>query len=81
LAEQKFREQNIRMTTDVRSEKIRVKVREARLDLVPYIAVVGAKESESNTVALINRKDDEQGEIEVGKVLEMVIEEIKMRKL
>jgi threonyl-tRNA synthetase len=53
----------------------------ARLDLVPYIAVVGAKESESNTVALRNRKDGEIGEIDVTKVLEMMIEEIKTRRL
>ncbi|MDR2762275.1 MAG: threonine--tRNA ligase, partial [Planctomycetaceae bacterium] len=79
--EQKFREQNIRTTTDLRNEKIGSKVREARLDLVPYIAVVGAKESESNTVALRNRKDGEIGEIEVGKVIEKLKEEIKMKSL
>jgi threonyl-tRNA synthetase len=51
------------------------------LDLIPYIAVVGAKESESNTVALRNRKDGEQGEIEVEKVIEQLKEEIRERRL
>jgi threonyl-tRNA synthetase len=57
------------------------KIREARLDLVPHLAVVGAKELESNTLALRSRKDGELGTIEVEKVIEKLLEEIKIRQL
>ncbi|MDR1483711.1 MAG: threonine--tRNA ligase, partial [Planctomycetaceae bacterium] len=79
--EQKFLNQNIRATTDLRNEKIGAKIREARLDLVPYLAVVGAKESESNTLALRSRKEGELGTIDVEKVIEKLVEEIRERKL
>jgi threonyl-tRNA synthetase len=79
--EQKFLAQNIRVTTNLRNEKIGAKIREGRLDLVPYLAVVGAKESESNTLALRSRKDGELGEITVETVIEKLLEEIKTRKL
>jgi threonyl-tRNA synthetase len=79
--EQQFLAQNIRVTTDLRNEKIGAKIREGRLALVPYLAVVGAKEEESNTVALRSRKDGELGEINVGEVVEKLIEEIRTRTL
>ncbi|MDR2345968.1 MAG: threonine--tRNA ligase [Planctomycetaceae bacterium] len=79
--EQKFLDHNIRVTTDLRNEKIGAKIREGRLDLIPYLAVVGAKESESNTVALRSRKDGELGEIGVDTVIEKLVDEIKIRKL
>jgi threonyl-tRNA synthetase len=79
--EQKFLNQNIRATTDLRNEKIGAKIREARLDLVPYLAVVGAKELESNTIALRSRKEGELGEIAIETVVEKLTEEIKMRQL
>ncbi|MDR3199541.1 MAG: threonine--tRNA ligase [Planctomycetaceae bacterium] len=79
--EQKFLAQNIRVTTDLRNEKIGAKIREGRLDLIPYLAVVGAKESESNTLALRSRKEGELGEIVVETVIEKLLEEIKTRKL
>jgi threonyl-tRNA synthetase len=65
----------------LRNEKIGAKIREGRLDLVPYLAVVGVKESESNTVALRSQKDGELGEITVETVIEKLLEEIKTRKL
>jgi threonyl-tRNA synthetase len=79
--EQQFLAQNIRVTTDLRNEKIGAKIREGRLALVPYLAVVGAKEEESNTVALRSRKSGELGEISVGEVVEKLAGEIKMKIL
>jgi threonyl-tRNA synthetase len=77
----KFLAQNIRVTTDLRNKKIGAKIREARLDLVPYLAVVGAKESESNSLAIRSRKDGELGEINVDAVIEKLTEEIKMKRI
>ncbi len=49
---QVLRGSNIRVTTDTRNESIGKKVREAEMQKIPYVIVVGDKEAESNTVAL-----------------------------
>jgi threonyl-tRNA synthetase len=79
--EQKFLAQNIRATSDLRNEKIGAKIREGRLDLIPYLAVVGAKEEEANTLTLRSRKNGELGSITVDDVAEKLTEEIKTRTL
>jgi threonyl-tRNA synthetase len=63
------------------TKKIGANIREATLDLVPYLAVVGAKESESNTLALRSRKEGKLGVIAVETVIEKLLEEIKTRNL
>ena len=50
-------------TDDFDSETIFAKIRTGRLDLVPYLCVVGAKEEENHSVALRSRKDGELGEM------------------
>ena len=62
-------------------EKIGSKIRDGRLDLVPYLAVVGAKASENNSVALRSRKEGELGEVSVDTVVEKLLEEVKKRVL
>jgi len=59
----------LRASLDNRGEKIGAKIREGRLDLVPYLAVVGAKEAENGSVALRGRKEGELGELLVPSVL------------
>ena len=48
-----------RVETDHRSEKIGFKIREAQMQKVPYMLVVGDKEAESGDVAVRNRKGDQ----------------------
>ncbi len=50
---------NIRAEGDFRAEKIGYKIREARLERIPYILVVGEKEAETQTVSLRSRAGDE----------------------
>jgi threonyl-tRNA synthetase len=78
---QRLQASGLRATLDNRSEKIGAKIREGRLDLVPYLAVVGAKEAESDTVALRSRKEGELGEVSVDAVVEKLADEVKMRAL
>ena len=61
----RFRNQGIRVEADYRTEKIGYKIREARLERVPYICVVGEKESESNTLSVRSRKNGEEGSIDL----------------
>ena len=46
----------IRVTTDLRNEKIGYKIREAQLEKIPYMLVVGDKEAESGTVSVRSRR-------------------------
>jgi threonyl-tRNA synthetase len=51
----------IRATVDDRSEKVNLKIREAQLQKIPYMLVVGDREQESGQVAVRNRKHGDQG--------------------
>lgn len=60
-----LRKHKIRVEIDKRSEKLGYKIREARLDKVPYMAIVGEKEQEEGTISIRDR-DMEQGKQELG---------------
>ena len=60
-----LRKHKIRVEIDKRSEKLGYKIREARLDKVPYMAIVGEKEQEEGTMSIRDR-DMEQGKQELG---------------
>ena len=51
----------IRATVDERSEKVNLKIREAQLQKIPYMLVVGDREQQSNQVAVRNRKHGDLG--------------------
>jgi threonyl-tRNA synthetase len=56
----KLNEREIRFETDLRNEKIGFKIREARLQKVPYMLVVGDKEKEEGTVAVRDRSGEQK---------------------
>jgi threonyl-tRNA synthetase len=51
----------IRATVDERSEKVNLKIRDAQLQKIPYMLVVGDREQQSGKVAVRNRKLGDQG--------------------
>jgi threonyl-tRNA synthetase len=51
----------LRVTVDDRSEKVNLKIREAQLQKIPYMLVVGDREQQENKVAVRNRKQGDQG--------------------
>ena len=51
----------VRSTVDDRNEKVNLKIREAQLQKVPYMLVVGDREQQSGEVAVRNRKHGDQG--------------------
>lgn len=67
----------IRVEVDDKAESIPYKVREAELDKVNYILVVGEKEVAANTVTV--RKGKEQFTVDADKFMKQVLEEIKAR--
>ena len=56
---QKLRDNKIRVKLDDRNEKIGYKIREAQLEKVPYMLVVGAQEVENNTISVRSRENAE----------------------
>ncbi len=66
----------IRVETDTRNEKIGYKIREAQLEKVPYMLVIGDKECESGTVAVRSRKNGDMGTESLDKFIADVRKEI-----
>jgi len=57
----RLRAADLRATVDERSEKIGAKIRQAQLDKVPYMLVIGGREAEAGTVALRSREAGDLG--------------------
>ena len=75
--EKLMHEKRIRVKVDNRNEKIGYKIREAQLEKVPYMLVVGQKEAEQNTVSIRSRKDGDIGTMKIEEFINKVIEEDK----
>ena len=67
----------IRVELDDREEKMGYKIREAQLQKVPYMLIIGDKEVEENKVSMRSRDKGDLGSIEKEKFIEKVEEEIK----
>jgi threonyl-tRNA synthetase len=66
----------IRATLDDRSEKVNLKIREAQLQKVPYMIVVGDREAQNGTISVRNRKHGDQGVTPVAEFLTKIQEQI-----
>ena len=67
----------IRVELDDREEKIGYKIREAQLQKVPYMLIIGDKEVEENKASMRSRDKGDLGSIEKEKFIEKIEEEIK----
>ncbi len=66
----------VRSEWDERNEKIGYKIREAQLQKVPYMLVIGDKEAESGTVSVRSRKDGDLGAMPLADFIEKIKTEI-----
>ena len=73
----KFKEYGIRCEMDERDEKIGYKIREAQLEKVPYMLVLGQKEEESNTLSLRSRDNGDIGTMNFEEVIQLIKKEIE----
>jgi len=73
---EKLKAYGIRVETDDRREKIGYKIREAQLEKVPYMLVIGDKEMETGSVAVRSRKDGDKGAMQVDEFLKLALDEI-----
>ena len=74
---EKLVEQGIRVELDDRNEKIGYKIREAQLQKVPYMLIIGDKEVEANAVGLRSRKEGDIGQMPLDAFIEKIQKEIK----
>ena len=74
-----FKEKGIRVEIDERDEKLGYKIREARMDKVPYIVIVGEKEQSSGTISVRQRDaapdQQEMGQMQIADLIEIIAQE------
>ena len=78
---QRLLEEGIRTNLDLRSEKIGRKIRDAQLEKVPYMLIVGDKEIEAGAVAVRRRREGDIGVMSVDDFIAKIKGEIKSLKL
>ena len=71
---------NIRVETDFGSEKLGYKIREAQLQKIPYMLVIGKKESESNSVSVRKRTGEDLGQFKIPDLISLLQREIEDKK-
>jgi threonyl-tRNA synthetase len=71
----------VRVKLDTTSDKVGAKIRLARLDRVPYMLVLGAREVEEGTVSVRHRDKDDLGSVPLDQFIEVITTEIKDRAL
>ena len=77
----KLRQAGFRVTTDLQSARVQAKIREAQLDLIPYMLVVGPKEAEQNAVNVRCRIDGELGVMSLDDALQKLAAERDQRTI
>jgi threonyl-tRNA synthetase len=75
-----MRAQGLRVEVDDRDEKVGKKIRQAQMDKVLYMLVIGDKEVEEGTLAVRSRHDGELGTMGVTQVIERLQEEVRSRE-
>ena len=75
-----FKKAYVRVELDDRNEKIGYKIRQAQMEKVPYMLVVGDKEEQEGTVAVRSRVEGEKGSVKWEDFLADILEEVKERK-
>ena len=66
---------------DLRNEKIGFKIREAQMQKIPYMLVLGDKEVEQDLVAVRSRKDGDLGTMSLEDFLKKITEEVETKAL
>ena len=71
----------MRVEVDDRNEKIGYKIREAQVQKIPYMVIIGDKDIENNTVSIRHRKDGDLGSMSLSEFKDMMREEIDTKAI
>lgn len=75
-----LKEKSIRVEADFANEKIDKKIREAQIQKIPYMLVIGKREAEAETVAVRRRDQKDLGPVKVDPFIENILKEIENKK-
>jgi threonyl-tRNA synthetase len=73
---ERLREEGFRIESDLRNEKIGYKIREARLEKVPYMLILGDREADTGAVAVRHREDGDRGTVSLDEFIKEVREQM-----
>ena len=76
----RMRDHLIRVEVDDRDEQVGYKIREAQVEQVPYMLIVGSREVESETVSVRERREGDLGEMELDKFIADINREIAEKR-
>jgi threonyl-tRNA synthetase len=76
----RLKEAGLRAELDVRDEKIGYRIREAELQKVPYMLVVGQKEAEAGTVAVRHHGEGDLGTRSLEEFITEVVDEVAAKR-
>lgn len=71
----------IRVKVDARNEKIGYKLRQGRNERVSYLAVIGEREAEADTLSVRSSKEGDLGSLSIDKFIDALCDEIATKKL
>lgn len=74
-----FENSGLRVEADFRNEKLGYKIREAQMEKIPYMVIVGEKEEAENTVSIRSRKEGDLGSKSIEAFVDMINEEIETK--
>lgn len=77
--QKKLQAAGVRVEVDLRNEKIGYKIREAQMEKVPYMLVIGDKEMENGAVAVRSRKEGDLGAMPIDDFVQKIVVEISTR--
>jgi threonyl-tRNA synthetase len=77
--QKELEEKGIRVEIDARNEKIGYRIREAQLQKIPYMLVVGEREAQEKTVSVRSRKDGDLGVQTMDQLIQRINEEVTSR--
>ena len=78
---EKLKAVGLRAEADNRNEKIGYKIREAQLDKIPYMFIVGDKEQEDATISVRSRKEGDLGVLTFDEIAQRLVNEDKTKKV
>ncbi|HXM94020.1 MAG TPA: threonine--tRNA ligase [Candidatus Dormibacteraeota bacterium] len=76
-----FKRHGLRVHLDDRNEKLPAKIRDAQLQKIPYMLVVGAKEAEAGTVSVRHRSKGDLGPKPLAEVVDALLKEVQSRAI
>jgi threonyl-tRNA synthetase len=78
---EKLRAAGLRVEGDFRSEKLGAKIRDAQLELIPYMLVVGPRDAEQGTVSVRDRAEGDLGAMSLDDCLARLSSEVAEKKV